>query len=194
MDFVLASGVSVINFTFPSHSLTGSLNSLSIASHAKSSDSLFSTLNAAGLPDTPQAHSFIQEVYSRAPRKHKRKADGSKKAEQEAKALRAQKFDYLLEDESGPSGVVELKSSSKKKSSGKGKEKEREKEKRERHTRKRESDAREWESDEEEKMRKRLRADEDQDGRHYRHDEREDYTPPREGSRVVFYDDRVSFA
>ncbi|KAK7682368.1 hypothetical protein QCA50_014573 [Cerrena zonata] len=137
------------------------------ATHAKSSDSLFSTLNAAGLPDNAQAHSFIQEVYSRAPRKHKKKADSSKKAEQEAKALRAQKFDYLLEDESGPSGVVELKT--KKKSSGK--------EKKERHTRKRESDAREWESDEEEKTRKRLRADEDHDGRHH---SRDDYTPPRE--------------
>ena len=90
------------------------------------------------------------------PRKHKHKKDSSRKqAEAEAKALRAQKFDYLLEDESEQSGTVELKSKSKSS-----------KDKHERHTRKRESSGREWEDDvEDEQVRKRLRADRHDDGR-----------------------------
>lgn len=107
------------------------------------------------------------------PRKGKRKKDSAQKqAEQEAKALRAQRFDFLLEEDdtarasastgAGSSGVSEVKSS-KAKSVGK------EKERRDRHIRKRESDAREWESDEEEKVRKRARSDAggDRDGRRY---------------------------
>ena len=109
------------------------------------------------MPDNPDAHKFINEVFQRVPRKHKHKKDSARKqAEQEAKALRAQKFDFLLEDDAEQSGIVEV-SSKDKTRSGKGKEKE----KKERHTRKRESDAREWESDEEEKSRKRMRPDED---------------------------------
>ncbi|KIP03731.1 hypothetical protein PHLGIDRAFT_94352, partial [Phlebiopsis gigantea 11061_1 CR5-6] len=134
------------------------------ASSAKSPDALFTSLNASGLPDTADAHQFIAEVYSRAPRKEKHKKDSARKqAEQEAKALRTQKFDYLLEDNAGQSGVVELQGKS-----SKSKDK-----KKERHTRKRESDAREWESDEEEHARKRKRSDEDH-GRRRDEDEDED--------------------
>lgn len=125
-----------------------------IASSAKSPDALFSNLNASGLPDTPDAHHFISEVFARAPRKGKHKKDSARKqAEQEAKALRAQKFDYLLEEDAGQSGVLEVKGKASKA-----------KDKKERHTRKRESDAREWESDEEEQARKRMRPSEDYPG------------------------------
>lgn len=132
------------------------------ASSAKSPDALFSALNASGLPDTPDAHQFISEVYTRAPRKGKHKKDSARKqAEQEAKALRAQKFDFLLDDDVGQSSSVVEVSSKEKSQSGK----------KERHTRKRESDAREWEDDEEEKARKRMRPDEDH---HRRDDDRDD--------------------
>lgn len=129
------------------------LNDLS-ASSAKSQESFFTSLSASGLPDTPDAHNFITEVYSRVPRKsgkHHKKDNSRKQAEQEAKALRAQKFDYLLEDDAGQSGIVEVSGKKEKSRSGK--------DKKDRHTRKRESDAREWESDEEEKARKRMRHD-----------------------------------
>ncbi|GBE84901.1 Pre-mRNA-splicing factor ATP-dependent RNA helicase-like protein [Sparassis crispa] len=128
------------------------------ASSSKSPESLFSALNASGLPDTPDAHGFAQEVYARAPRKtkHKKHADHSRRqAEEEAKLLRSQKFGLILEDDVGQSSAVELKKGER--SSGKGKH--------ERHTRKRESDARDWESDEEEMARKRLRTDDSEDRR-----------------------------
>ena len=128
------------------------------ASSSKSADTFFSSLHSSGLPDTPDAHQFAQEVFSRAPRKHKHKkaADTSRKqAEQDAKALYSQKFGFLLDEED--SGAVEVGGSSRKK--GKDKERKEKKEKKERHLRKREGDTREWESDEEEKARKRPRQD-----------------------------------
>ncbi|KAI0057843.1 hypothetical protein BV25DRAFT_1347912 [Artomyces pyxidatus] len=95
-----------------------------------------------------------------APRKHKHKRPESsqKQAEKEAKALRAQQFSFVLDDEAGPSSVV---TEVKKEKKGSGKDKR----DRDRHTRKRESDAHEWESDEEEKARKRWKGDEDDDRR-----------------------------
>lgn len=128
------------------------------ASTSKTPDALFSSLTASGLPNTPDAHVFINELFSRVPRKskHKSSADSTRKqAEKEAKALNARRFEFLLEDEATPD-VSELK--------GKRKEKRKEdresgKEKRERHLRKREHDSREWESDEEEKHRKRRKPD-----------------------------------
>ncbi|PIL22572.1 hypothetical protein GSI_15261 [Ganoderma sinense ZZ0214-1] len=132
------------------------------ASSSKSADAFFSSLNASGLPDTPDAHQFAQEVFSRAPRKHKHKkaSDASRKqAEQDAKALYAQKFGFLLEEDDAAEAGGSSRSTSKK---GKDKEK---KEKKERHLRKREGDTREWESDEEEKARKRPRQDDYEDER-----------------------------
>ncbi|KAI0754937.1 pre-mRNA splicing factor [Daedaleopsis nitida] len=128
------------------------------ASSAKSPEGLFSSLNASGLPETPEALQFAQEVYSRAPRKskHKKSSDAARKqAEQDTKALHSRKFGFLLDEDDV--GVVEVGGSKKK--SGK--------EKRERHLRKREGDTREWESDEEEKARKRPRQ-EDHDDRDVR--------------------------
>ncbi|KDQ25937.1 hypothetical protein PLEOSDRAFT_1026670, partial [Pleurotus ostreatus PC15] len=72
------------------------------ATSSKSPDALFSSLNSYGLPDTPDAHEFINEVYSRAPRKHKHKskaASSSKQAEKETKNLLTQKFGLLLDED-----------------------------------------------------------------------------------------------
>ncbi|KAF7291664.1 Pre-mRNA splicing factor [Mycena chlorophos] len=156
------------------------------ASSAKTPEGLFSSLHASGLPDTPDAHAFITEVFKQAPRKHKHKRDSTqKKAEKEAKALHAQKFGFLLDDDdAGPSGVVPLK-----------KDKSREDKRKERHTRKREHDDKEWESDEEEKARKRRRAEE-----HVRVDEDEEMEPVedevtrRERERLEDLRDRDAFA
>lgn len=126
------------------------------ATTAKTPDALFSSLNASGLPDNPASHAFINEVFQRAPRKHKHKRpedNARKQAEKEAKALRSQQFSFVLEDDAGPSGTVESKRE-KTKSSGKDKDKD----KKDRHTRKRVSDGREWESDEDEQARKRWKG------------------------------------
>jgi pre-mRNA-splicing factor ATP-dependent RNA helicase DHX16 len=127
------------------------------ATSAKSADALFASLSASGLPDTPDAHAFTTEVFARAPRKHKHKsavAGSSKKSEKETKALRSQKFDFLLEDDKDNADVVKLKKEKKEKSKKEG-------EKAERHTRKRNYSEKEWESDEEEKERKRRREADD---------------------------------
>lgn len=134
------------------------------ASTSKTPDALFSSLTASGLPNTPDAHVFINELFSRVPRKskHKSSADSTRKqAEKEAKALNARRFEFLLEDEATPD-VSEIKGKRKEEGSS-SKEKRKEdrgsgKEKRERHLRKRELDSREWESDEEEKSRKRHKS------------------------------------
>ncbi|KAH9047722.1 pre-mRNA splicing factor [Lactarius hengduanensis] len=127
------------------------------ASSSKTTDALFSSLHAAGLPDTPSAHAFITEVYRQAPRKQKhRRPDDAvrKRAEKDAKALRKQQFSFVIDEDSSPSSVTEL-AKDKSRSSGKDKHD------RERHIRKRESDAQEWESDEEEKARKRWKGAEE---------------------------------
>ncbi|KAH9002667.1 pre-mRNA splicing factor [Lactarius hatsudake] len=127
------------------------------ASSSKTTDALFSSLHAAGLPDTPSAHAFISEVYRQAPRKqkHRRPDDAARKrAEKDAKALRKQQFSFVIDEDSSPSSVTEL-AKDKSRSSGKDKHD------RERHIRKRESDAQEWESDEEEKARKRWKGAEE---------------------------------
>ncbi len=111
-----------------------------LASSSKTPEALFSALNASGLPDSADAHEFINQVFQQAPRKHKHKRTAAEKAqrqaEKEAKALRSQKFGLLLEDD----GVVPL-----------PKEKRQKEKKHDRQTRKREYDEKEWESDEEER-------------------------------------------
>ena len=125
-----------------------------LASTAKTADALFISLNQGGLPDTPDAHGFINEVFNRVPRKSKNKHSDTtaarKQAEKDAKALRTQQYGFLLEEDDA---VVVPKD--------KGKSRERRHgDKRDRHTRKRETDGRDWESDGEEQARKRLkRAD-----------------------------------
>ncbi|KAF8195491.1 pre-mRNA splicing factor [Pholiota molesta] len=120
------------------------------ASSSKTPESLFAALNASGLPDTADAHNFVSELFSKVPRKHKHKSSSDsarKQAEKEAKALRSQKFGFLLEDDAERDDIVVLK-----KDKGKGKEKDR-------HIRKRDYDGKEWESDEEEKARKRWKGE-----------------------------------
>ena len=123
------------------------LSDCRIASSAKNPENVFTALHNFGLPDTPDAHQFVAELFGKVPRKqkHKSTADAARKQAEEAKALRSQKFGFLLEDE-GAHDVVHVA----KKAKGK--------EKRDRQIRKREYDGREWESDEEEKARKRWKG------------------------------------
>ena len=123
-----------------------------LASTAKTPDALFVSLHQGGLPDTPDAHGFINDVFNRVPRKSKNKhsdaAAARKQAEKDAKALRTQHYGFLEEDDDVT--VPKDKGKSKERSS---------KDKRERHTRKRETDGKDWESDGEEQARKRLKRD-----------------------------------
>ena len=158
-----------------SHNLT-----ISIASSSKTTDALFSSLHAAGLPDTPSAHAFISEVHRQAPRKqkHRRPDDAARKrAEKDAKALRKQQFSFVIDDEPSSSSVAEV-PKDKSRSSGKDKHD------RERHIRKRESDTQEWESDEEEKVRKRWKGAEE-DNETAPPDEMEEEFPEDETERLA---------
>jgi pre-mRNA-splicing factor ATP-dependent RNA helicase DHX16 len=126
-----------------------------LASSSKSVESLFSALNASGLPDTPDALDFVSGLFSRVPRKRKHRSTSDnvrKQAEKDAKALRSQRFGLLLEDGERDDVVV----LTKEQTNGKSKEKE----KLDKHIRKREHDGKEWESDEEEQARKRWRGNE----------------------------------
>ncbi|KAF9046466.1 pre-mRNA splicing factor [Panaeolus papilionaceus] len=169
------------------------------ASEASSPEALLTGLNAVGLPNTPEAHSFVTELHSKAPRRHKRKhgsgADSARKqAEKDAQALRSQRFSLLLEDD-----VLKDDDVLKMKEKGKGKEKE----KREKQIRKRDYDEKEWQSDEEEQAKKRRRADEEE--RDYdRGNDRDDMDLPlesledeearRERERLEDLRDRDAFA
>ncbi|KAJ7164640.1 pre-mRNA splicing factor [Mycena crocata] len=171
---------------------------LASASSSKTPDSLFAALNASGLPDTPDAHEFINEVFKQAPRKHKHKrstVDSTRRqSEKEAEALSSQKFGFLLDDDVGPSDVTPLKKDKRKKED---KDRSSGKEKRDRHTRKRENDEKEWESDEEEKARKRRKADDDaQDPGDYDEEMEtaEDEDVRRERERLEDLKDRDAFA
>ncbi|KII90549.1 hypothetical protein PLICRDRAFT_537126 [Plicaturopsis crispa FD-325 SS-3] len=159
---------------------------LASASSSKTPDALFSALTASGLPDTPDAHEFITQVFERAPRKHKHKR-AARKAEKEAKP---QKFGLLLDDE--PGDVVELKKERREK---------RKEEKRDRHIRKRDYDGKEWESDEEEQARKRWKGDEDGPRRDEEEEDAEmemeipeDEDARRERERLEDLKDRDAFA
>lgn len=161
-----------------------------LASSSKSPDSLFASLNASGLPDTPDAHQFVNELFSKAPRKKKPKLLNSsrKQAEKEAVALRTQKFELLLDE--GDVDIVPLK-----KEKWKGKEKERDK--KERHIRKREYDANEWEDGDEE-SRKRWKGDEEAEDHSSREDMEldipEDEEARKERERLDDLRDRDAFA
>jgi pre-mRNA-splicing factor ATP-dependent RNA helicase DHX16 len=189
VDYVVASG-SLVGCPVSLESLA---HCVPAASSSKTPESLFTSLNASGLPDTPDAHEFIAELFKRAPRKHKRSSADSvrKQAEKDAKALRAQKFNFLLDD-SATEDVVPLKKE-KRRLEERGKERD----KRDRHTRKRDYDEKEWESDEEEKSRKRRRSDEASGSRD---DEAEDIEMPededsrQERERLADLRDRDAFA
>ncbi|KAJ3797001.1 pre-mRNA splicing factor [Lentinula aff. detonsa] len=143
---------------------------LASAFSSKTPDALFAALNASGLPDNATAHTFVNEVFQRAPRKHKHKDSAHRQAEREAKGLRTQKFTYLLDDE-GTSSDIHLKQDKKEK---------RKADKREKQIRKRDYDDREWESDEEEKARKRPKAEENIE----QEDADEEMLEPEEGEEA----------
>ncbi|KAG9119258.1 hypothetical protein FRC07_005783, partial [Ceratobasidium sp. 392] len=152
VDFVIASGK-----LFPPRLNFASLNDShsTVASRAKSTEALHAVLS---LPDTPDAHRFVAEVYARAPRKSKSKhaaVDSRRDAEKKIEEMRNKNFGFLLEDDvpPAPSG----KSRSKRKEAEPIKAESKSHGKKERHTRKRDADGRDWESDEEEKERKRRR-------------------------------------
>ncbi|KAJ7601018.1 pre-mRNA splicing factor [Mycena floridula] len=165
------------------------------AASSKTPDALFSALNASGLPDTPDAHDFINQVFQKAPRKqkHKHSSDSARRqSEKESKALQSQRFGLILDDDDEPSGSEHVRQKKEKRKEDKGKEKEREK--KDRHLRKRDYDEKEWESDEEEKSRKRRR-----EGSYERHDEEEemdveDSEERRERERLADLEDRDAFA
>lgn len=170
----------------------------SIASSSKTPNDLFTSLQTAGLSNTPTSHAFVSELFGKVPRKHKHKsaADSARKqAEKEAKALRSQKFGFLLEDEDNKVETITVK-----KDKGKGKEKD--KSKRDKQIRKREHDGKEWESDEEEQARKRWKGDEEREepGSGHRDEEdemdmpEEDEDARRERERLEDLRDRDAFA
>ncbi|KAL0562948.1 hypothetical protein V5O48_019130, partial [Marasmius crinis-equi] len=85
VDYVLASGKSLSTTLSPTNTSTPA------ASSSKTPAALFAALNASGLPDTPDAHAFTNEVFSRAPRKHKHKHSSTdsarRQADKDAKSL-----------------------------------------------------------------------------------------------------------
>ncbi|KAG7443011.1 uncharacterized protein BT62DRAFT_345586 [Guyanagaster necrorhizus] len=176
IDYVLASG-RFLDYSF----LSSLFTNVYLASSSKTPEALFSALNASGLPDTADAHEFINQVFQQAPRKHKHKRTAAEKAqrqaEKEAKALRSQKFGLLLDD--GVDGVAPL-----------PKEKRQKEKKHDRQTRKREYDEKEWESDEEEKARKRWKGDNAEDEEELPEDEE----IRKERERLEDLKDRDAFA
>ncbi|KAG6841261.1 Cyclin-dependent kinase catalytic subunit [Blastosporella zonata] len=165
---------------------------LASATTSKTADALFSSLHGSGLPDSPDAHRFISELFSKAPRKHKHSSGSTRKqSEKDTKSLHSQKFGFLLDDDS-PNDVVPLKKEKRKgDDKGKGKEKDR-------HIRKRDYDGKEWESDEEEQARKRRRADDGPAEDTQRDDEEmepfESEEARRERERLEDLKDRDAFA
>jgi pre-mRNA-splicing factor ATP-dependent RNA helicase DHX16 len=132
------------------------------ASRAKSADALHAALS---LPNTPDAHRFVTEVYGRTPRKSKSKhapVDSRRDAEKKIEEMRAKNFGFLLEDDV-PAAPASGKSRSKRKDTEPVKDDSKSHGRKERHTRKRDADGRDWESDEEEKERKRRRELEEND-------------------------------
>ncbi|KIY44788.1 pre-mRNA splicing factor, partial [Fistulina hepatica ATCC 64428] len=123
------------------------------ASTSKSGEALFSALHASGLPDTTDAHEFVNTVFKQAPRRHKHKhGDSSRKqAEKDTANLLSQKYSFLLDDDAATADVVPLKEKRKKSDDRSSKK--------DKHLRKREYDGKEWESDEEDPARKRWKGD-----------------------------------
>ena len=125
------------------------------ANSSKSPEALFTSLQASGLPNTSEAHTFIHEIFSKVPRKSKSRAPTSdsarRQAEKEAAQLKSKKFSFVLDEDEGASAPHEGPSHG-----GRGKDSSGKKQRR---LRKRDTDGRDWESDEEEKAAKRRRAD-----------------------------------
>lgn len=133
-----------------------------LASSAKSTEGLFHSLTAHGLPNTPDAHHFVTEVYAQVPRKTKaKKAADTRSQPVTNKDLISKKFGLLLEDDG-----QEVSSARQKGKAKDGEERSKDKRKKEKekskdkHTRKRDGAGDEWESDEDVREFKRRRAEE----------------------------------
>ncbi|KAF8600296.1 hypothetical protein BDV93DRAFT_268601 [Ceratobasidium sp. AG-I] len=171
---------------------------LASASKSKSAEALHAVLS---LPDTPDAHRFVDEVYARAPRKSKSKhtaVDTRRDAEQKIKEMRSKNFGFLLEDDAS-AAPASGKSRSKRKEAEPAKMELKPHGKKDRHTRKRDADGRDWESDEEEKDRKRRREleDDEDDAPVRSHSDEEDLVDEaerREQERLKDAKERDEFA
>lgn len=155
LRFLGASDSSTVNFV------------QTLATAAKSSGDLYSSLAANGLPATSDAQAFVDQLYGLVPHKQKTKHDHRKKDVVGQGPLVNQQYSLMLEDDED--GASERK----KKKRDKGKERAREEtsvkveqserdekaRRPHRSIRKRENDGKQWESDEEEteRDRKRLR-------------------------------------
>jgi pre-mRNA-splicing factor ATP-dependent RNA helicase DHX16 len=142
-----------------------------LATSSKTANDLYSNLAANGLPDTPDAQSFVSNLYGLLPRKKgsSSKTEGKerKKDKETSMLLQQPQYSLMLEDEAGPSRKDKKKKRDKEKSRATKEEEERFKnadgvkeestKKVKRSIRKRETDANEWLSDEEEKERERKR-------------------------------------
>lgn len=161
LRFLGASDSSTVNFV------------QTLATAAQSSNDLYTSLAANGLPATSDAQAFVEQLYGLVPHKQKSKHDHRKKDVVGQGPLVNQQYSLMLEDDED---VRSSERKKKKKDKGKERAKEEksvkveppvaterdEKERRphQRSIRKRETDGKEWESDEEEKderERKRLR-------------------------------------
>jgi pre-mRNA-splicing factor ATP-dependent RNA helicase DHX16 len=122
------------------------------ASSSKSPEALFASLTESGLPNTSDAHAFVNELFQRAPRKSKHRQatavdNARKQAERASRELMAKNYGFVLDERDSGADAVE---SADKPSRRAGKE---------RRPRKRELDSKQWESDEDDLARKRHKTD-----------------------------------
>uniref|UniRef100_A0A0W0EVK0 RNA helicase n=1 Tax=Moniliophthora roreri TaxID=221103 RepID=A0A0W0EVK0_MONRR len=188
VEYVLASGV-LSGFVGIDTGWTKNLS----ASSSKTPEALFTSLTASGLPDNAAGHAFANEVFQRAPRKHKHKSGDSsrRQAEKEAKALKNQQFSLLLDDDQQASSNSDIRVGKK--------DKKDKKDKRDRALRKRgHDDDKQWESDEEEKAAKKRRMEEEHEREREPEDEEmdipEDEETRKERERLEDIKDRDAFA
>ncbi|KAI9462213.1 pre-mRNA splicing factor [Boletus coccyginus] len=125
---------------------------IACASSSKSPEALFASLTESGLPNTSDAHAFVNELFQRAPRKSKHKQASAvdtarKQTERAARELMAKNYGFVLDERDSEMDVVE---SAEKLTGRAGKE---------RRLRKRELDSKAWESDEDDSARKRHKTD-----------------------------------
>ncbi|GAA6043501.1 hypothetical protein JCM8097_002244 [Rhodosporidiobolus ruineniae] len=133
---------------------------LTLAAQAPSPAALLATLTSNGLPATPAASRFANDLFARAPRKAsaaalKNKQDQRRKADKEKKQLQGQRFSLMLDDDQPADSATTSSSSSSKRDKGKDRERSSRKDK----VRRRDGDN--WaEEDDDEREIKRRREDE----------------------------------
>lgn len=164
---------------------TSSTKADNIASSAQSTESLFTSLSSAGLPDTPEARQFVSDLYNRVPRKAKSSAHSARRAaEKETTQLQKKNasFGLLLDDEDDLQDSPAIRKD----------KRDRKDRKSEKRTRRKDVDDA-WQSDEEdnEKRRKRIRQAEEE--RYGKMDEDDD-ADEEERERLKDLKERDEFA